>query len=265
MQELKSFAAGNTKVKVIDFSRNFGHQRAVCAGISFCTGDIAVIMDADLQDPPEVIPRMIEIYEKENCNVVYGVRSSRKGETLFKRVSAALFYRFINKLSEVPFPLDSGDFRLIDRKVIDEFKKLREKNKYVRGLITWIGFKHVAVHYEREPRFAGETKYPLSKMIVFASNSVLYFTKKPLNIAVFLGFFSVIICLILTVYIITVKLFYPSAALPGWASTLLIIIFMGGVQMLTVGVIGKYIGSIFDEVKDRPEYIINEKINISGS
>jgi glycosyltransferase involved in cell wall biosynthesis len=176
---LCGIAANDKKVKVISFSRNFGHQPAVAAGINNCNGEYAVIIDADLQDPPELIPQMLKLCISENANVVYGVRKERKGETFFKKLSAKLFYRFLNKLSEVPIPLDTGDFRLIDKKMIDVFKNLPERNKFIRGLISWAGFKQIPFYYVREPRFAGETKYPLKKMIRFALTGIMYFSKKP--------------------------------------------------------------------------------------
>ncbi len=258
---LEEFALKDKNVKIIDFSRNFGHQPAVSAGINLCSGDIAVIIDADLQDPPELLPEMIKVYEKEGVDVVYGARKIRKGESFFKLVTAKLFYRLINSLSEVKIPLDTGDFRLINRKVINSFKKLSEKNKYIRGLISWVGFKQVPFYYSREKREAGETKYPVSKMFKFATTSLLYFTKKPLKIAMTLGFLSIIIGLVLTVYVFFAKFSNLILTVPGWASTIISVVFFGGVQLLTIGVLGEYIGSIFDEVKGRPEYIIDKTIN----
>lgn len=249
------------KVKIISFSRNFGHQPAVTAGINNCTADMAIIIDADLQDPPELIPDLIEAMEKNNANVVYCVRKKREGESKFKEVSAKWFYRFLNNLSEVKFPVDTGDFRLIDATVIREFNRLKEKGKYIRGLISWVGFKQIPFYYERKARFAGETKYPLSKMLKFASTALLYFSKKPLLIATSLGFISVLVGLALAIWYIMGKLFGFTNAVSGFTSTMIIIIFFGGVQLLTIGVLGQYIGILFDEVKDRPEYIIEEKVN----
>ncbi|MDR2906532.1 MAG: glycosyltransferase family 2 protein, partial [Bacteroidales bacterium] len=178
---LQELATEDTCVKVLDFSRNFGHQCAVTAGLNNCSGDAAVIIDSDLQDPPEVIAEMLDIMQKEQANVVYGVRKKRKGESWFKLFTAKLFYRLLNKLSDVKFPVDTGDFRLIDRNVIDAFNNLKEKNKYIRGLIAWMGFKQVPCYYEREERFAGETKYPFKKMLKFAMIGLFYFSKKPLQ------------------------------------------------------------------------------------
>jgi len=258
---LSAIAAKDESVKVLHFSRNFGHQPAVTAGIQHCTSDLAVIIDADLQDPPELIPQMIETLKRENANVVYCVRDERKGESFFKKISARLFYRLMNSLSEVNFPLDTGDFRLIDRQVIQEFNKFREKGKYIRGIISWIGFKQVPFKYKREERFAGETKYPLRKMIQFATTAMLYFSKKPLKIATGLGFVTVLIGVFYAVWILIGKIVGYTHAISGWSSITMLIIFFGGVQLLTVGVLGQYIGILFDEIKDRPEYIVEKKEN----
>lgn len=259
---LSTIAAADKQVKVLHFSRNFGHQPAVTAGIHNCTSDLAVIIDADLQDPPELIPELVATQKREQANVVYCVRDKRKGESIFKKLSARLFYRSMNYLSEVDFPLDTGDFRLIDKQVMAEFKKFREKGKYIRGIISWIGFKQVPFVYQRQARFAGETKYPLSKMIQFASTAMLYFSKKPLKLATGLGFITVLIGIVYAVYTLVGKIVGYTHALSGWSSLIILIVFFGGVQLLTVGVLGQYIGILFDEVKDRPEYIIDKKENI---
>jgi len=256
---LSGIAAEDRSVQLIHFSRNFGHQKAVTAGIHHCESDVAIIIDADLQDPPELIPALLAEQEKQQANVVYCVRKSRTGESKFKLWTAKLFYRSLNKLSEVQFPLDTGDFRLIDACVIREFKRFKEKGKYIRGIISWIGFKQVPFFYEREARWAGETKYPLKKMISFASNALLYFSKKPLIIVISLGFFAVLFGILMAVWYIFGKIFGYTNAETGWTSIMITIIFFGGVQLLTIGVLGQYIGILFDEVKERPEYII-EKI-----
>jgi len=258
---LTAIAGADKQVKVLHFSRNFGHQPAVTAGIHFCESDLAVIIDADLQDPPELIPDLLATQAKEQANVVYCVRDERKGESIFKKLSARIFYRSMNYLSEVNFPLDTGDFRLIDKQVMDEFKKFREKGKYIRGIISWIGFKQVPFLYQRQARFAGETKYPLSKMIQFASTAMLYFSKKPLKLATGLGFITVMIGIVYALYTLIGKIVGYTHALSGWSSLIILIVFFGGVQLLTVGVLGQYIGILFDEVKDRPEYIIDRKDN----
>jgi len=255
---LKDIAILDKKVKVLNFSRNFGHEAATSAGINACSGDIAFIIDADLQDPPELFPEMMKIYFEEKCNVVYGVRKSRRRETFIKKVTSKLFYRVFNYLSDVKFPPDTGDFRLMDRMVINAYKDFKEKNKYIRGIISWIGFKQIPFYYERQPRFSGMTKYNYRKLITFALNAIFSFSKKPLKIAINVGFLSVLVSLGLSIYVFLGRSYKP---VPGWASTLLIIIFFGGIQLLTIGVLGRYTGHILDEVKNRPEYIIDEKIN----
>jgi len=257
---LNQIASKDVRVKVLHFSRNFGHQPAVTAGIHNCNADWAVIMDADLQDPPELIPDMLSVREKENANVVYCVRKSREKESVFKRLTARLFYRLINNMSEVKFPLDTGDFRLIDRKVMNEFNRLGEHGKYIRGLISWMGFRQIPFYYERKARAAGETKYPFNKMFRFAMTALLYFSKKPLVLATSLGFFSVLIGIVLAVYFTFGKIYGFSHSETGWTSIITVVVFFGGVQLLTIGVLGQYIGVLFDEIKNRPEYIIKEKI-----
>jgi len=258
---LREIASDEKRIRVLTFSRNFGHQAAVTAGLNACSGDLAIIIDADLQDPPEVIPEMIDLHQSEQCNVVYGVRKSRKGEGLVKKQTAKAYYRILNYLSDIPLPVDTGDFRLIDRKVIDAFNSLDEKNKYIRGLIGWIGFKQCPLYFTRDARFAGETKYPLRKMLKFAAVGLFYFSKKPLKIATTIGFFSILVGLALAIWAFIHVVFGFGDLVSGWTSTIIIIIFFGGVQLLTIGVLGQYIGSLFDEVKNRPEYIIDEKIN----
>lgn len=260
---LNEIAAQDTSVKVIHFSRNFGHQPAVTAGVNNCDADCAIIIDADMQDPPELIPELVKTMVDQQANVVYCVRKSREGESSFKRFTARMFYRTINRMAEVSFPLDTGDFRLIDRAVMNEFNKLKERGKYIRGLISWLGFKQVPFYYHREARIAGETKYPFSKMLKFASNAIFYFSKKPLKLAITLGFLAFLVGIILGVWSTLGKMFGFSNATSGWTSILITIIFFGGVQLLTVGVLGQYIGILFDEVKERPEYIIESKKNFS--
>lgn len=262
---LDELAAQDPQVRVIHFSRNFGHQPAVSAGIRQCTADRAVIMDADLQDPPELIPDILALCDREGANSVYCVRRSREKETFFKRFTARMFYRTMNRMSEVEFPLDTGDFRLIDRKIMDEFNRLPEHGKYIRGLISWIGFKQVPFYYERKARVAGETKYPLSKMLRFASNALLYFSKKPLRLASGLGFLAVIVGILLALWTLLGKICGFSHAETGWSSIMTAIIFFGGVQLFTIGVLGQYIGVLFDEIKNRPEYIIDERLNFPDS
>jgi dolichol-phosphate mannosyltransferase len=256
---LSNISKNDKYVKIITFSRNFGHQAAVTAGLNQCITDLAVIIDADLQDPPELIPEMIDTLDNQNAQVVYGVRKKRKGEGLFKLVSAKMFYRFLNFFSEVPLPVDTGDFRLIDKNIIREFNKMHEKGKYIRGLVAWVGFKQVPFYYEREARFAGVTKYPIGKMIKLATTSMLYFSSKPLKMATTMGFFSVIIALGLGVWSVLGKLMGFTHADSGWTSLFVLIIFFGGIQLITIGIVGAYIGNLFEEIKNRPEYIIEKE------
>ncbi|MDX9890912.1 MAG: glycosyltransferase family 2 protein [Bacteroidales bacterium] len=258
---LKELASKDPCVKVINMSKNFGHQGSVTCGINHCSGDVAAVIDADLQDPPEAILEMLKIMEHEQANVVYGVRKVRKGENWFKLTTAKLFYRTLNRMSDTKFPVDTGDFRIIDRKVIQAFNGFKEKNKYVRGLISWMGFKQVPYYYERQERFAGETKYPLKDMLKFAAIGMFYFSKKPLKIATFTGFLAVLAGVFYAFLVLIAKLFSSDIAVSGWTSTIILIVFFGGVQLLTIGVLGQYIGNLFDEAKNRPEYIIDEKIN----
>jgi dolichol-phosphate mannosyltransferase len=258
---LQAIAEKDQSVKLISFSRNFGHQKAVTAGIHQCTSDLAIIIDADLQDPPELIPELLAKQAEEKANVVYCVRKKRLGESKFKLWTAKVFYRALNRMSEVNFPLDTGDFRLIDSRIMQEFNRFKERGKYIRGIISWVGFKQVPFYYEREARFAGETKYPLKKMLSFASTALVYFSKKPLLMSISLGFITVVIGIILAAWYILGKIFGYTNAESGWTSTIIIIIFFGGIQLLTIGVLGQYIGILFDEVKERPEYIIEEIIN----
>jgi dolichol-phosphate mannosyltransferase len=257
---LRDRAHADRRVRLVSFSRNFGHQAAVSAGLHHCRGELAVIIDADLQDPPQVIPEMIRQLIATGSNVVYGVRKQRRGETVFKRATAKAYYILLNKLSEVPLPLNTGDFRVIDRKIINAFNDLKENNKYVRGLISWMGFKQTPYYYDRNPRHAGTTKYTLRKMIRFASTGIFYFSKKPLKIATAFGFASVAAGLLLSFWILYNKIANPFYLVSGWTSVILTVIYFGGVQLLTIGILGQYIGSLFDEIKKRPEYIVDELV-----
>ncbi len=255
---LKKLASESEHVKVINFSRNFGHQPAVSAGLKHCTGDYAVIIDADLQDPPSCIPEMLQMAINENAEVVYGVRKVREGETWFKKFTAKIFYRILNYFSEYKIPVDTGDFRLVKRNVIDEFNKLHERQKYIRGLVSWLGFKQVPYYYNRSKRMAGETHYPFWKMVAFATRGLLYFSKKPLQIATNLGAFCVVGSLLFLIFSLIHKYLQPELYVTGWTSTICLVVFFGGVQLVTIGLLGSYIGNMFDEVKGRPEYIVKE-------
>ncbi|MGL4294012.1 MAG: glycosyltransferase family 2 protein [Bacteroidales bacterium] len=258
---LKELASRDSNVKVLSFSRNFGHQNAVSAGLHHADGDAVVIIDADLQDPPEVIPDMVEKWQSTRSNIVYAVRESRKGESFFKLITAKLFYRTLNLLSDYQFPVDTGDFRLIDKHVLDAFRQFPEKHKYLRGLFSWMGFKQEPFYYKREERFAGETKYSFAKMIKLASIGIFGFSKKPLKLAISLGVSCIFFAILLVIWMLFLNIFRPEQIVPGWSSTIFIVLLMGGIQLFTIGILGEYIGNIFDETKNRPEYLIQEKIN----
>lgn len=257
---LDELARQDGHVRIVDFARNFGHQAAVTAGINQSKGDCVVIIDADLQDPPEVIPRMLEKWE-EGHDVVYGKRKKRKGETLFKRASASLFYRFLQRMSDTSIPRDTGDFRLIDRKVVHVFNRMTEQNKFIRGIISWIGFNQTFVEYDRDERAAGETKYPLRKMISFASDGIFSFSSKPLKLITRMGFLTVVLAIGVLVYSLLSKLLDLPEVERGWTSLMTAITLFSGVQMLSLGIMGEYIARIYDESKNRPPYIVRETVH----
>jgi glycosyltransferase involved in cell wall biosynthesis len=244
------------RFKTIQFSRNFGHQVAITAGLDFASGDAVVVMDADLQDPPEVVLEMVERW-RDGYDVVHAVREARTGESAFKRASAALFYRFIRKLSDVEIPADAGDFRLIDRQALDAFKQMRESNRYVRGMFGWIGFKQTTIRYVRAPRFAGTSKYPLRKMIRFALDGIIGFSSVPLRIALQVGFLLSALSIGAGILAIILKL-TGAFEVPGWASLIVAITFLGGVQLSTLGVLGEYVSRIQDQVRGRPLYFVRD-------
>ncbi|HPO50008.1 MAG TPA: glycosyltransferase family 2 protein [Spirochaetota bacterium] len=251
----------DSKVKILVLSRNFGKEAAVSCGINNCEGDLIFLIDADLQDPPELFPDMIELYEREDCDVVFGVRKERKGETFFKKFTSKMFYRVISYLSDINLPKDTADFKLINKKVADEFKRFGEKNKYVRGIISYIGFKQIPFYYDRDPRIAGDTKFSVKKLIKLALNGIFYFSKKPLKLATNIGFICIFFSLILMIYAIASKVL--GISIFGWASMFITIVFFGGIQLFSIGLLGEYIANIFEEVKSRPEYIVSKKINVN--
>ena len=246
------------RIKLLNFARNFGHQPAITAGMDYAAGSAVIVIDADLQDPPEIIPQMIEKW-KEGWDVVYGKRQKRKGETAFKRVTAKLYYRFLRSMTNVDIPVDVGDFRLIDRKVCDAMKALPEKSRFVRGLVSWVGFRQAEVEYVREERFAGTTKYPLKKMIRFALDGITSFSYKPLKLATSLG---VLISILSFIYLVVVfcQRIFTDTTITGWTSTIAVILFSQGIVMIMLGLMGEYIGRIYDEIKNRPIYIMRETI-----
>jgi polyisoprenyl-phosphate glycosyltransferase len=251
---IRKLAETDSRVRPIIFARNFGHQIAVTAGIDYSRGQAVVIIDADLQDPPEVILKLIEKW-REGYEVVYAVRQEREGESWFKKTTASLFYRIIHRITDVNIPLDTGDFRLMDKKVVDVMKTMREKHRFLRGMSAWVGFRQTGVKYRRAARFAGETKYPLRKMIQLALNAITSFSYVPLQLATYLGFIAAGLA-VLAIPVVAVLRLLTGTALLGQATTLVMVLFFGGVQLICIGIIGEYIGRIYDETKDRPLYIV---------
>jgi dolichol-phosphate mannosyltransferase len=259
---LHELSANDARVRVVRFARNFGHQTAVTAGIDHSRGDAVVLIDADLQDPPEIIPKMLELW-REGYQVVYGVRGSRPGESMLKRATAAGFYRLINLMSDVPIPLDTGDFRLMDRCVADVLRDMPERHRFVRGMVSWVGFKQCPIYYERHVRFAGETKYPLSKMIRFALDGVTSFSTVPLRWATWAGLVASGISVLGIVYAIVTRLM-TNSWVPGWAAMFVAVLFVGGVQLLSLGAIGEYVGRTYSEIKGRPLYVVAERLGFAS-
>jgi len=253
---IREIAKKDAHVRPIIFARNFGHQIAVTAGLDYARGDAAIIIDADLQDPPDVMLELIKKWE-EGFEVVYAVRRTREGENRFKLFTASLFYRFIYRITDVKIPLDTGDFRLLDRKVVDVMGQMRERHRFLRGMAAWVGFRQVGVEYDRKIRFAGKTKYPFSKMLKLALNAITSFSYFPLQLATYIGFISAGIS-ILAIPIVAALRLSNQAALSGQATTLIAVLFLGGVQLITLGILGEYVGRIYDESKGRPLYIVSE-------
>ncbi|MBP3502685.1 MAG: glycosyltransferase family 2 protein [Clostridia bacterium] len=258
---LEDIASKDNRVKVISFTRNFGHQCAVTAGLKFVTGDAIVIIDADLQDPPEVIPDMIKLWEKGN-DVIYGKRKKRAGESAFKLFTAKMFYKTLDALSDVEIPKDTGDFRLVDKKVVDVINQLPEHNKFLRGLFSWVGYKQIPYEYERKERVAGKTKYPLKKMLKLASDGIINFSTKPLKLVGYLGLIAIILSILVLIYSIISYIFKLNELAPGWTSIMVAITLFSGVQLLSIWIMSEYIARIYDESRQRPQYIIEKKINI---
>lgn len=261
LELLENIANIDKNVKIISFSRNFGHQCAVTAGLQYVTGDAIVIIDADLQDPPELIPQMLKLWEDGN-EVIYGKRKTRGGESKFKLLTAKMFYSTLNALSDVDIPKDTGDFRLVDRKVVDVINSLPEHNKFLRGLFSWVGFEQKAFEYERKERFAGKTKYPLKKMLKLASDGIISFSTKPLKLVGGLGVVSIILSFIILIYSILSFICKWNNLTSGWTSLMVTITFFSGTILISLWMIGEYIERIYDESKARPQYIIKKKINI---
>ena len=258
LQILRNFHTEDARVKVLNFSRNFGHQMAITAGMDYACGDAVVVIDADLQDPPEVIHDLVAAW-KNGAEVVLAVRKGRLGESWFKKATASAFYRVIDRLTELKIPVDTGDFRLMDRKVVEALKSVREHHRFMRGLSVWVGFKQAEVGYVRQERFAGETKYPLRKMVRFATDGITSFSYVPLQFATTLGFFCAGAAMLGVPAIIALRLSGVAAFL-GQATTLVSVLLLSGVQLIFLGILGEYLGRIYDEVKKRPLYILSEAI-----
>jgi len=253
---IRELAQKDHHIRPVIFARNFGHQIAVTAGWDYARGEAVVIMDADLQDPPEVIPELVARW-REGYEVVYAVRAEREGETWFKKVTAAMFYRIVYRITDVKIPLDTGDFRLIDRKALEVLKAMREHHRFPRGMAAWVGFRQIGVSYKRAARFSGVTKYPFKKMIALALNAITGFSYFPLQLATYFGFLAAGLAIIAIPLVIILRMAGTGAFL-GQATTLIAVLFLGGVQLISLGLIGEYIGRIYDEVKGRPLYIVRE-------
>ncbi len=255
-EKIRALAEKDKKVRPVIFARNFGHQIAVTAGLDYSRGDAMVIIDADLQDPPEVILELAKKW-REGYEVVYAVRSEREGETWFKKTTAALFYRLIFRITDVKIPLDTGDFRLIDRKVVQVMNQMREKHRFLRGMSAWIGFKQIGVEYKRAARVAGVTKYPFRKMLALALNAITSFSYFPLQVATYFGFFAAVLAIVAIPVVAALRM-TGSHFFEGQTTTLIAVLFLGGVQLISLGILGEYLGRIYDEVKGRPLYIVRE-------
>jgi glycosyltransferase involved in cell wall biosynthesis len=253
---IRKLAEADKRVRPVIFARNFGHQIAVTAGLDYARGEAVVIIDADLQDPPEVILYLAEKW-KEGYEVVYAVRAEREGETWFKKFTASLFYRLILRITDVKIPLDTGDFRLLDRKVVNVMNSMRERHRFLRGMAAWVGFKQTGVEYKRAARHSGVTKYPFRKMLLLALNAITSFSYFPLQVATYVGFFAAGLA-ILAIPVVIIMRMTGSQAFLGQATTLISVLFLGGVQLISLGVLGEYIGRLYDEAKGRPLYIVSE-------
>jgi len=254
-------AAQDGRVRGLRFSRNFGHQMAFAAGLEHAQGDAVVIMDADLQDPPEVIPDLVGRW-REGWEVVYAVRRARYGESAFKLLTAKLFYRLLQRITAVDIPLDTGDFRLMGRRAVEAFRRLGERHRFTRGLVAWLGFRQTGVLYDRAARHAGDTKYPLSKMMRFAIDAITSFSHLPLQLATWMGF--AVSALAFAYILVVLALKVVGISWPGYTSLMAAILFLGGVQLVMIGLLGEYLGRVYDEVKHRPLYLIQEQVGAAA-
>jgi len=263
LEQLKALAQSEPRYKVISFARNFGHQMAITAGLDRAEGEAVVIMDADLQDPPEVVSEMIQRW-RAGYDVVYGVRRKRHGETIFKKVTAAVYYRLLRAmLGGISIPVDAGDFRLLGRPVVLAMRALRERHRFVRGMVAWVGFRQTAVLYDRPSRFAGETKYPLRKMVRFAVDGITSFSVVPLRFATWLGVLSGVLAFMTAAWSVYTK-FFAAGVVQGWTAIMIVVALGFSAQLLMTGILGEYVGRIYEEIKRRPLYITAEEINLSA-
>lgn len=257
---LETLAAGDPRVRVIHLSRNFGHQTALTAGLDHASGDAVVMLDADLQDPPELITTMLEHW-RAGCDVVYAVREQRLGESRFKLTTARWFYRLFDKLAQVPLEHNSGDFRLLDRRALDALLSMRERNRFLRGMTVWVGYTQAAVPYQRDSRYAGETKYTLSKMLKFSLDAISSFSHRPLQLATLLGFLISTLAFVAIPVVVVLRIL--GSYLPGFSALTIVVLLLGGIELIAIGIIGEYVGRIYDEVKGRPLYLVRARRNMT--
>lgn len=257
LQMLRDLHQKDERVCYLSLARNFGHQIAVTAGLNFAQGQVIVILDADLQDPPELIPDMVEKW-RQGYQVIYAQRTQRRRESWFKRFTAYVFYRLLKRLADVDIPTDTGDFCLMDRQVVDTLNAMPERNRYIRGLRSWIGFRQTFVRFDRDPRFAGEVKYTFSKSLALAINGLVSFSKVPLRLSTYVGLLAAIAALLMALLVLYWRLVAPTSPLTGFATIMIAIFFLGAVQLVSIGILGEYIGRIYEEVKGRPLYTLAE-------
>jgi glycosyltransferase involved in cell wall biosynthesis len=258
-QRVREAMRARKSVTLVNLSRNFGHQLAATAGIETATGDAVILMDGDLQDPPELIADFVAKW-REGYDVVYAIRRSRKGEGAFKLLTARLFYRIVRRMTKIDIPVDTGDFRLMSRRVVEALRRSTERHRFLRGMVSWVGFRQIGIPYDRDVRYAGRTKYPFTKMLRFAVDGITSFSDAPLRFASYLGFCASFVAFVYALYVIISKLFNinPLGYTPGWASTIVAVLFLGGVQLIGIGILGEYLGRVYDEVKGRPIYIVSD-------
>jgi dolichol-phosphate mannosyltransferase len=259
-----SLANRDPNVKAVGLSRNFGHQIAITAAIDCCHGATVVVMDADLQDPPELIPVMYEQF-RSGYDVVYGQRRTRDGESLWKRATAKAFYRLIHRMTSLDIPLDTGDFRLMSRRVVDDLRSFQERSRFIRGLVTWVGYNQTPVLYDRDRRFAGETKFSTAAMVKFAIDGITSFSSRPLRLASHLGLFFAALSMAAMLGLIGYKLLGGSGLVQGWTSLIVVVLFLGGLNLVAIGVVGEYIGRIYEQVQGRPMYLVKDRVNLASA